>query len=104
MYFFFGKMNPDMTLFGIPSTYLEFCFLGLSLQMIIGTSLATVNGSVFNEILSGTWSYLLFQFNFVEYSIGSTLAGVFLSSISVFAALFLAYLFMGSFYVISIHD
>ena len=104
MYFFFSKMNPDMTVFGIPSTYLEFCFLGLSLQMIIGTSLATVCGSIYNEIVSGTWSYLLFQFNFIEYSIGSTLAGVFLSSLSVFAALFLAYLFMGSFYVISIQE
>ncbi|MCE7739879.1 MAG: ABC transporter permease [Candidatus Heimdallarchaeota archaeon] len=104
MYFFFGKMNPDMTVFGIPSTYLEFCFLGLCLQMIIGTSLATVCGSIYNEIVSGTWSYLLFQFNFIEYSIGSTLAGVVLSSLSVFAALFLAYLFMGSFYVISIQE
>ena len=102
MYFYFGKLNPEMTVFGIPSTYLEFCFLGLSLQMIMGTSLATVNGGIYSEILSGTWSYLLYQFNFVEYSIGSTLAGVFLSSLSVFAALFLAYFLMGSFYVISI--
>jgi ABC-type polysaccharide/polyol phosphate export permease len=104
MYFFFGKMNPDMSIFGIPSTYLEFCFLGLSLQMIIGTSFAVVSGSVYNEIVSGTWSSLLNYFNFVEYSIGCTLAGVFLSSFSIFAALLLGYLFMGSFYIISFQE
>ncbi len=104
MYFFFSKLNPDLTIFGISSTYVEFCFLGLSLQMIIGTTLSTVSASIYNEIISGTWSSLLVNFSFFEYSIGSTLAGVTLSSISVFIALFLAFLFMGSFYVISLQE
>ncbi len=104
MYFFFSKLNPDLTIFGISSTYLEFCFLGLSLQMIIGTALATVCGSLYNEIVTGTWSTLLLNFNFLEYSIGNTLAGVSLASVSVIIALLLAFLFMGSFYIISFQE
>ena len=104
MYFFFSKLNPDLTIFGISSTYLEFVFLGLSLQMIIGTALGTVCGSLYNEIVSGTWGSLLVNFNFLEYSLGNTLAGVLLSSVSVIIALLLAFLFMGSFYVISIEQ
>ena len=102
MYFFFSKLNPDLTIFGIEASYLEFCFLGLSLQMIIGTTLTTTSSSIYDEIISGTWSSLLLNFSFLEYSIGSTLAGITLSSVSVIIGLFLAYVFMGSFYVISI--
>lgn len=104
MYFFFSKLNPDLTIFGISSTYLEFCFLGLSLQMIIGTSLSTVCGSLYNEILTGTWSTLLLNFNFFEYAIGNTLAGVLLASVSVVIALSLAFLFMGAFYIITFQE
>ncbi|MCE7741133.1 MAG: ABC transporter permease [Candidatus Heimdallarchaeota archaeon] len=104
MYFFFSKLNPDLTIFGISSSYLEFVFLGLCLQMIIGTTLATVCGSLYNEIVTGTWSTLLLNFNFLEYSIGNTLAGVSLSSVSVIIALLLASLFMGSFYVVSFQE
>ena len=104
MYFFFSRLEPDLTIFGISSSYIQFCFLGLSLQMVIGTTLATVCGSIYNEIISGTWSSLLLQFSFLEYSIGNTLAGVLLSSVSIFIALFLAYLFMGSFYIIKMEE
>ena len=104
MYFFFSRLNPDLTIFGISSTYIEFCFLGLSLQMIVGTTLATVSGGLYNEIVSGTWSSLLLNFNFLEYSIGSTLAGIVLSMVSVFIAFGLGFLFMGSFYTISFEE
>ncbi|MCK4896635.1 MAG: hypothetical protein KAS47_07495, partial [Candidatus Heimdallarchaeota archaeon] len=84
MYFFFSKLNPDMKIFGISTSYFEFVFIGLALQFIVGTSLATVNGSIYNEIVSGTWSSLLLHFNFAEYAIGTTLAGTFLASFSIF--------------------
>ncbi|MBY9000997.1 MAG: hypothetical protein KGD64_08795 [Candidatus Heimdallarchaeota archaeon] len=95
MYFFFSKLNPDMEIFGISATYFEFAFIGLALQFIVGTSLATVNGSIYNEIISGTWSSLLLHFNFAEYAIGTTLAGTFLASFSIFISLGISYAFFG---------
>ncbi len=95
MYFFFSKLNPDMEIFGISASYFEFVFIGLALQFIVGTSLATVNGSIYNEIISGTWSSLLLHFNFAEYAIGTTLAGTFLASFSIFISLGVSYAFFG---------
>ncbi len=92
MYFFFGKLNPDMEIFGLNATYFEYCIIGLCLQMIVGTSLGTANGNINNEIASGTWSSLFLQFNFLEYSIGTTTAGVFLSSFSILIVLSIAFL------------
>ncbi|MHA1801822.1 MAG: hypothetical protein ACTSWJ_08815, partial [Candidatus Heimdallarchaeaceae archaeon] len=95
MYFFFSKLNPDMKIFGISASYFEFVFIGLALQFIVGTSLATVNVSIYNEIVSGTWSSLLLHFNFAEYAIGTTLAGTFLASFSIFISLGAAFTFFG---------
>ncbi len=95
MYFFFSRLNPDMTIFGMSATYFEFAFVGLALQMIVGTSLSTVNGNIYNEILSGTWPSILIHFNIVEYALGTSLAGVALSSISIFVAVFIGTLFLG---------
>ena len=104
MYFFFSRMNPEMQIFGINTTYFEFAIVGLCLQMVVGTSLSTVSANVYNDIISGTWSSILLQFNFLEYSIGTTCAGVLLSSISIFIAIGLAYLTIGFYLSITIHE
>ena len=104
MYFFFGRMNPDLTIFGIDASYFEFCIIGLCLQMVVGTSLGTVCANIFNEISAGTWSSILPFFNFLEYSIGTTLAGVFISSISIFFAIGFTYLVAGFFFIITFKE
>lgn len=101
MYFFFSKINPEMQVFGINATYFEFAIIGLCLQMVVGTSLGSVSANIYNEILSGTWSSVLLHFNFLEYSIGTTLAGVLLSSVSIFLAIGLAYLTIGFYLTIT---
>ena len=97
MYFFFSKLNPDMNVFGFNATYFEFAIIGLCLQMVVGTSLGTVNGNIYNEIASGTWSSLIANFSFIEYSIGTTFAGVFISSFSILIIVLVAYLCAGFF-------
>ena len=97
MYFFFGKLDPDMYIFGFNATYFEFAVIGLCLQMVVGTSLGTVNGNIYNEIASGTWSSLIVNFSFLEYSIGTTSAGVFISSLSILIVVLVAYLCAGFF-------
>ncbi len=104
MYFFFSRMNPDLTIFGIDSSYFEFCIIGLCLQMVVGTSLGTVCGNIFNEISAGTWSSILPFFNFLEYSIGTTLAGVFISSFSIFIAIGFTYIVAGFFFIITFRE
>jgi len=104
MYFFFSRINPEMQIFGINSTYFEFAIIGLCLQMVVGTSLGTVSANIYNEILSGTWSSILLQFNFFEYSVGTTLAGVLISSTSIFVALGIAYLTVGLYLVITFQE
>ncbi len=101
MYFFFGKLNPDMQIFGFNATYFEFALIGLCLQMVVGTSLGTVNGNIYNEIASGTWSSLIVNFSFLEYSIGTTCAGVFISSFSILIVVLVAYLCAGFFLTIT---
>lgn len=95
IYFFYGKLNPNLSVFGINAAYFEFVFIGLSLQMLIGTTLSTVNGGIHQEILTGTWSHTLLHFNFIEYAIGTALAGAFLSSFSILAALIVSQFFLG---------
>ena len=97
MYFFFGKLNPDMNVFGFNATYFEFALIGLCLQMVVGTSLATVNGNIYSEIISGTWSSLIVNFSFLEYSIGTTFAGICISSFSILIVVLVAYLCAGVF-------
>jgi ABC-type polysaccharide/polyol phosphate export permease len=97
-------MNPEMHIFGINASYFEFAIVGLCLQMVVGTSLGTVSANIYNEILSGTWSSILMYFNFLEYSIGTTFAGVLLSSISIFIAIGLAYLTAGFYLRITIQE
>ncbi|MHA1667049.1 MAG: ABC transporter permease [Candidatus Heimdallarchaeaceae archaeon] len=104
MYFLFSKVNPDLTIFGFNATYFEFVIIGLCLQMVIGTSLATVSTNIYTEIISGTWSTLLLNFNFLEYSIGTTFAGVLLSSFSIVIAILVAYLLTGFYFSISYID
>ena len=104
MYFFFSRLNPDITIFGIDASYFEFCIIGLCLQMVVGTSLGTVCANIFNEISAGTWSSILPFFNFLEYSIGTTLAGVFISSFSIFIAIGFTYLVAGFFFVITFQE
>ena len=104
MYFFFSRINPEMQIFGINATYFEFAIIGLCLQMVVGTSLGTVSANIYNEIISGTWSSVLLHFNFIEYSIGTTLAGVMLSSISIFVAIGLAYLTIGFYLTITFQE
>ena len=101
MYFFFSKLNPDMNVFGFNATYFEFAVIGLCLQMVVGTCLGTVNGNIYNEIASGTWSSLIVNFSFLEYSIGTTFAGVFISSLSILIVVLVAYLCAGFFLSIS---
>ena len=104
IYFFFSRMNPEMQIFGINASYFEFAIIGLCLQMVVGTSLGTVSANIYNEILSGTWSSILMHFNFLEYSIGTTFAGVLLSSISIFVAIGLAYLTIGFYLTITMQE
>jgi len=94
MFYFFGKLNPDIEIAGIPVTYFEYAFIGLSIQMVVGTALATTDGSVYTEIITGTWSALLLHFNIFEYALGVSLAGIFLASFSIFIALGVAQLFL----------
>jgi ABC-type polysaccharide/polyol phosphate export permease len=104
MYFFFSRVNPEMQVFGINATYFEFAIIGLCLQMVVGTSLGTVSANIYNEILSGTWSSVLLHFNFFEYSFGTTLAGVLVSSISIFIAIGIAYLTVGFYLMITFQE
>ena len=104
MFFFFSRMNPDLTIFGIDASYFEFCIIGLCLQMVVGTSLGTVCANIYNEISGGTWSSILPFFNFLEYSIGTTLAGVFISSFSIFIAIGFTYIIAEFFIIISFRE
>ncbi len=93
-YFLFGQLNPDLLIFGIPATYFQYVIIGLSLQMVVGTALGTVNNSIYSEILLGTWSYVFTYFKLFRYTLGVSLAGILLSSFSIFLSFFISFIFL----------
>ena len=95
MFLYFGRYNPDLTVFGFNASYSEFVVIGISLQMVVGTSISTTSSSLATDISIGTWSSILPYFNFLEYAVGVSLAGVSLAVFSVIFAIFTAYLICG---------
>lgn len=90
-FLYFSKYNPDITIFGFNASYAEFVVIGLTLQMVIGTTLNSTSVALSREIVIGTWGAIFPYFNLLEYSIGVSLAGVSLSSLSVIASLLAAF-------------
>ncbi len=95
MFYYFGKLIPNISINDITVSYFEYAIIGLSLQMVIGTSLTSTSNNLYSEIIMGTWSSLLPYFNLTEYAIGTSLAGISLASVSIVVAMVTARLLTG---------
>ncbi|UJG39939.1 MAG: hypothetical protein K9W45_08785 [Candidatus Heimdallarchaeum aukensis] len=94
MFYFFGENNISIEIHGVSITYFQYAFVGLSLQMVVGTALASTEQNILQEIITGTWSSTFFYFNIVEYALGTSIAGIFLSSFSILISYVIATVFL----------
>ena len=94
MFYFFGENDISIKIHGISIAYFQYAFVGLSLQMVVGTALASTEQNILQEIITGTWSSTFFFFNIIEYALGTSIAGIFLSSFSVLVSYFIATVFL----------